>query len=552
MQQKFISIMILVLCAALWFTWAPDHANSSIAWAAPSGQQPDGQPNSPDVPAIVGGIEAQPGAWPWAAALVAAGEADAFKGQFCGGALIDPIWVLSAAHCTFNGDGSLTQPAQVNVVIGRHRLSVNTGQRLAVVKIVRHPGYQHGVNFDNDVALFQLVSPAAATPIKFIDAQMTALDAPNRPVTVIGWGRIASSGAASDVLRQVEIPLVDLTTCRLSYGVFDGDITDNMLCAGLQAGGKDSCQGDSGGPLMTFDSGSNSWKQVGVVSWGDGCAAPNYYGVYTKIARYADWVTQQIPQLATPTPTPTNTATPTATPTPTVTGTRPATATPTTTPTPTATPTRPPGVVFMPIAANQTFSVLSNSNFEAGATTWKEFSLRNSKLVVKAETAKVAAHSGVWISYLAGLNKEVSFVNQKITLPRQQAAVQFWHWIASSDECGYDFGGVLINNVVVDKFDLCTTTGTKGWKLRTVNVTAYAGQTVELQLRAETDSLTPSILLVDDVTLSGAFQAAELLPPADLPADLLADPLLKVDDTVHSAEQSTEPDGIRLWTPAER
>jgi len=205
-------------------------------------------------------------------------------------------------------------------------------------------------------------------------------------------------------------------------------------------------------------------------------------------------------------------------------------------------------VVFMPIAANQTFSVLSNSNFEAGATNWKEFSLRNAKLVVKAETAKVAAHSGLWISYLAGLNKEVSFVNQKITLPRQQAALQFWHWIASNDECGYDFGGVLINNVVVDKFDLCTTTGTKGWKLRTLNVNAYAGQTIELQIRAETDSLTPSILLVDDVTLSGTFQAAELVFPTDLPAE----PLLKADDNVQSADQSAEPDGIRIWIPAER
>ena len=104
----------------------------------------------------------------------------------------------------------------------------------------------------------------------------------------------------------------------------------------------------------------------------------------------------------------------------------------------------------MPIVANQFFLALGNTNFEAGAISWKEFSLRNAKLVVKAETAKVAAHSGFWITYLAGLNKEVSFINQKITLPRQQAGLQYWHWISSNDECGYDFGGVLVNNVVVD------------------------------------------------------------------------------------------------------
>lgn len=536
-----ISLCLYLLQAPAW---------QSTAWAAPVQQQPDGQPHSPDTPSIIGGQEAQPGAWPWMAALVLASQADASKGQFCGGALIDPSWVLSAGHCTFNSNGSALQPAQVDIVIGRHRLSGSDGQRVDVVKIVRHPGYSHGNSYDNDLALFQLATPVVATPLKFIDAQLPALEAPNRAVTIIGWG-IADNDAPSDVLRQVEVPLVDLETCRLSYGVFDGEVTENMLCAGLKAGGKDSCQGDSGGPLMTFDSSSATWKQVGIVSWGQGCADPNFYGIYTKLSRYANWIAQQIPQLATPTPTstntptvtPTSTSTPTSTPTPT--GTLPATATPTMTPTPTATPTRPPAEIFMPIAAKQIFVALANGNFEAGATSWQEVSLQAKSLVVKAETAKVTAHSGVWIAWLGGSDLQVSLVNQTATVPRQNPVLQFWYWISSKDDCGYDFGGVLVNGAVVDKFDLCTTSQTGGWKSRTVALNAYVAQTVEIQIRAETDGLVPSTLLVDDITLGSSVLAADLQAAA-------TEPTLKADDTMTAADQTLNPAAVRLWTPAQR
>ncbi|MEZ4736678.1 MAG: serine protease [Caldilineaceae bacterium] len=275
--------VILVVGSFIWLQWAQLPVWQGKALAAPVVQDDD-QPRSPDSPSIVGGQEAQPGAWPWMVALVAANQPNASLGQFCGGALIAPKWVLTAAHCTFTSNGALLQPSAVDVVIGRHRLTSTEGQRVDVVRIARHPGYVDG-NFDNDIALFELATAVAATPIKLIDIQTIALETPNRAVTVIGWGKTdpALSGG-SDVLRQVEIPLVDLTTCRLSYGIFDGSVTDNMLCAGLKGGGKDSCQGDSGGPLMTFEDETATWKQVGIVSWGDGCAAPNYYGVYTKLA----------------------------------------------------------------------------------------------------------------------------------------------------------------------------------------------------------------------------------------------------------------------------
>lgn len=544
MKKLSIGFIFLFLGIGLYLYGAPVQAWQPTALAAPVQQQPDDQPRSPDSPSIVGGQEAQPGAWPWMVALVAASESDASEGQFCGGTLIDANWVLSAGHCTFISNGSLLQPAQVDIVIGRHRLSSTDGQRVDVVKIVRHPSYDHGSSYDNDLALFQLATPVAATSLKFIDAQLPALEAANRAVTVIGWG-IADNDAPSDVLRQVQVPLVDLETCRLSYGELNGKVTDNMLCAGLKAGGKDSCQGDSGGPLMTFDSTASVWRQVGIVSWGQGCAEPNYYGVYTKLSHYADWIVQQIPELATPTPTPTNTPTATPTTTPTPTGTLPATATPTMTPTPTATPTRPPAEVFMPIVSRQIFVALANGNFEAGATSWQEVSLQNELLVVKAETAKVTAHSGVWLAWLGGLSNEVSFVHQTMTVPRPNPVLQFWYWISSKDDCGFDFGGVLVDGKVVDKFDLCTTSQTGGWKLRTVDLKAYIAQTVEVQIRAETDELVPSSLLVDDITLGSSAVAAESQAAA-------IEPVLKTDDAVAAATQSPNPAAIRLWTSAER
>jgi secreted trypsin-like serine protease len=546
-MKKIDSWFIIPIVAAfIWLYGIQARSWPPSVLAAPIQQQPDVQPQGPDTPLIIGGQEAQIGAWPWMVALVAAGQADASQGQFCGGSLIDATWVLTAAHCTFRSSGAARPPTDIDIVIGRHQLSANTGERVDVVRIVRHPGYRHGNNFDNDVALLELATAVAATPIKFTDAQTVALETPARSVTVIGWG-VADNEQPSDVLRQVEIPLVDLTTCRLSYGIFDGEVTDNMLCAGLKAGGKDSCQGDSGGPLMTFDTGTSTWKQVGIVSWGDGCAAPNFYGVYTRLSRYADWVALQIPQLATPTPTLTHTPTHTPSATPTTTGTRVATATPTATPTLTPTPTRPPAEVFMPFVAYNIVVALANGNFEAGSSGWQQFSLQEEQLIVRAETASLTAHSGAWIAWLGGLSQEVSFIHQAVTIPRQDPVLHFWYWISSGDLCGYDFGGVVVDGVVVDKFDLCTTTQTGGWKLRTVNLTSYAGQTVTFQIRAETDKVEPSTLLIDDVSIGAILLAAQL--EATTPQ---SDPAPKLFDGSPDARQLVEPPDVRLWTPAKR
>jgi len=153
---------------------------------------------------------------------------------------------------------------------------------------------------------------------------------------------------------------------------------------------------------------------------------------------------------------------------------------------------------------------LRNGDFEQGRDAgWQEYSTHGWPIIVHADQLPVAPYSGRWATWLGGDNEEISAIWQSATVPATNAALSFWYWIASEDGCGYDFGGVVINgSSVVDVFDLCTDANTHGWRQRTVNLQSYAGQSVEIQIRAETDSSLNSNLFVDDVALgtSSAFQ----------------------------------------------
>ena len=283
---------------------------------------------------IIGGEEAQPGAWPWMAALVNANDPDALNGHFCGGALIAPEWVLTAAHCFDNDDAT-----QVDVVLGRHLLSSNEGQRHNVAQIILHPNYNPTTN-DSDIALLRLATASAQPTISVITPATANLANPGVNATVAGWGNMDPDGGQNfpDALQQVTVPIVSNETCN-SPQSYDGAITDNMLCAGFAAGGQDSCQGDSGGPLMAPNAGGNGWVHVGVVSFGSSCAQPNFYGVYARVSLFHAWVESHTgpllpsppppqldnqlylpvvlnPAVTVPSPTPTPSPTPSPTPTP--------------------------------------------------------------------------------------------------------------------------------------------------------------------------------------------------------------------------------------------
>ncbi|XP_042867584.1 trypsin-like [Penaeus japonicus] len=228
---------------------------------------------------IVGGTVATPGAWPWTAAVRSKGG-----GQFCGGTLVSWRHVVTAAHCIKGGEKRF--PLKVSV--GIHNVH-STGSSAHVAHALYHRDYAKGSAYNNDIAVLVLteaVGPATGVVPACLPSPGSSLPS-GAKVTVVGWGATSEGGPSSSLLKQVEVDVLESSICSSSYGPsFSGQ---KMICAGKVRGGKDSCQGDSGGPL-TYQQGR--WTLVGVVSYGSGCARPNFPGVYTRVSHYISWINE--------------------------------------------------------------------------------------------------------------------------------------------------------------------------------------------------------------------------------------------------------------------
>ncbi|XP_043462254.1 proclotting enzyme-like [Leptopilina heterotoma] len=239
---------------------------------------------------VVGGEESLPGRWPWMAAIYLQG---ARRTEFwCGGSLIGPKHILTAAHCTRDQRQRPFAARQFMVRLGDIDLErddePSSPATYAVKEIHAHQQFSR-VGFYNDIAVLELTRPVRKSPyiipICLPQARHRGqLFAGARP-TVVGWGTTYYGGKESTVQRQVTLPVWRNEDCNAAY--FQ-PITGTFLCAGFSQGGKDACQGDSGGPLMLKQEGR--WMQIGIVSFGNKCGEPGYPGVYTRVSEYADWI----------------------------------------------------------------------------------------------------------------------------------------------------------------------------------------------------------------------------------------------------------------------
>ncbi len=250
---------------------------------------------APDItPQIVGGGEATPDAYPFMVALVSSSQSNAYLGQYCGGSVVAPNWVMTAGHCVVGSTAS-----SVDLVIGRHDLTSSDGERIGAKSITLHPSYNNRT-LANDIALIELESPTSVAPIGLASASNASLWAPGTMATVTGWGFTESVPNYPEVLYEVDVPIWADGDCANS-AVSRGFNATVMLCAGDV--GVDSCGGDSGGPLFVPD-GSNGYVQAGIVSWGIGCADANAPGVYAEVAAFSDWIAETIGDTPPPPPPP--------------------------------------------------------------------------------------------------------------------------------------------------------------------------------------------------------------------------------------------------------
>ncbi len=290
---------------------------------------------------VIGGTQGSIRDWPYFASLRFTKTVNKVSTYVCGGTAIAPEWVLTAAHCLIQSaeHNSLESPVfggLLEVVFGNDDLlKVRPADVYAVSEYIIHPAYleaytkhraanllpqaaqdKAAIDTGHDIALVKLRRPWSGALVRLSLAAETDPGPANLDARVAGFGLIDASAlsltqftrsngeivrAGTSTLQTVKLPTVATDQCRTKYQSSpqypNAVIGAEQICAGTEAGGKDSCSADSGGPLMGYDAEDQKY-QVGLVSWGggvaSGCADAGWYGIYTRVSAYKDWISGNV------------------------------------------------------------------------------------------------------------------------------------------------------------------------------------------------------------------------------------------------------------------
>lgn len=241
---------------------------------------------------VVGGQPAHVKDSPWVVALSSRerfGQTRA--GQFCGGVVVAPTKVLTAAHCLSRAalGVDIARVRDLKVIAGRDSLRGSGGQEIPVHATWSNPRFDPTTNA-GDLAVLTLADPLPAKSVIPMAESGDAAYESGTAAKVYGWGDTTGNSDYASSLRSARVTVLPDSTCERAYpggrnGTYDASA---MLCAGEPQGGYDACQGDSGGPLVARG------RLIGLVSWGNGCGQPGSPGVYTRVSAAIGWLPEGV------------------------------------------------------------------------------------------------------------------------------------------------------------------------------------------------------------------------------------------------------------------